>query len=183
MPDVMPAVGRLVRMSMTSPTAAIRAAMAPMNEAMKMNRTRNRSRSGGNAVTSSSPSNNAGATAAGISNVVIGAPVGGANIAGGDISVVMSPPSGRDISVVMSAWAGGDISVIGNAAGRGPAGTTCTGSVGSICSVCICSVGSVTPRSDVPQVLQNRCRTLTSTPHDGHTMTSTVTTRLRAPTA
>ena len=33
MPDVMPAVGRLVRMSITSPTAAIRAAIAPRNDA------------------------------------------------------------------------------------------------------------------------------------------------------
>ena len=118
---------------------------------------------GGNAVTSSSPSNNAGAAAAdvssvtsiGISSVVIGAPVGGANI-----------------SVVTSASVGGDSSVIGNAAESGSASTDSKG-----------SVGSVTPRSEVPQALQNRCPTLTATPHDGHTMTPTVTTRLRAPTA
>ena len=162
MPDVMPAVGRLVRMSMTSPTAAIRAVTAPMNEAMKMNRTRNRSRSGGSALTSSSPSNSSGA-AAGISNVVIGAPVGGANI-----SVVTSPSVGPDLSAT------------GTAAGSGWVGAERTGSAGTDPSG---SVGSVTPRSAVPHVLQNRCRTLTALPHDGHTMTSTVTTRLRAPTA
>ena len=178
-PVLMPAAGRVVRMSITSATMVINMAAAPNRAKRKITLTRNGSRAGGYSIRSSCPSNSAGISAVEVAAVVvvIGSVTGSITSIGsvGGWTTSIGSVGGWTTSIgSVGGWTTSIGSVGGWTTSIGSVGgwTTSIGSVGGWTT----SIGSVAASAGsgraicAPQSWQNFCCSETSIPQRGHTI-------------